>query len=95
MEIVRVVDGRRDLKSIFRFSRWVSRHGGSIQSDEESSSLSASEAQATTSAATNDALAQAEEMNALIKKAGKDFDEYPRLTSAGKLGEVDQKVKVL
>jgi hypothetical protein len=34
-------------------------------------------------------------MNALIREAGKDFDEYQKLTAAGKLGEAGQKLDQL
>jgi hypothetical protein len=34
-------------------------------------------------------------MNALIREAGKDFDEYQKLTAAGKLGEAGQKLDEL
>jgi len=34
----------------------------------------------------------AEDLNALIAQAGKDFSEYQRLTSEGKLGDAGQKL---
>jgi uncharacterized membrane protein (UPF0182 family) len=39
--------------------------------------------------------APAEDTNALIKQAGKDFDDYQRLTAAGKLGDAGQKLDAL
>jgi hypothetical protein len=36
-----------------------------------------------------------EDLNALIKDAGKDFDDYQRLTAAGKLAEAGQKLEAL
>jgi len=35
------------------------------------------------------------DLNALIKEAGKDFDDYQRLTAAGKMGEAGQKLEAL
>jgi uncharacterized membrane protein (UPF0182 family) len=35
------------------------------------------------------------DMSALIAEAGKDFDDYQRLTAAGKLGEAGQKLEAL
>lgn len=65
-----------------------------------SSSLNASEATAapsaaTTAAATTGAPAPAEDLNALIKEAGKDFNDYQQLTAAGKMGEAGQKLEAL
>ena len=65
-----------------------------------SSSLSAAEAPQTTpeaagAAGTAAAPHPAEDMNALIHEAGKDFDEYQKLTAAGKLGEAGQKLDQL
>jgi uncharacterized membrane protein (UPF0182 family) len=37
----------------------------------------------------------AEDRNGLIAEASKDFDEYQRLTAAGKLGEAGQKLDAL
>jgi uncharacterized membrane protein (UPF0182 family) len=64
------------------------------------SSLSAAEAPQTTpeaagAAGTAAAPQPAEDMNALIREAGKDFDEYQKLTAAGKLGEAGQKLDQL
>jgi uncharacterized membrane protein (UPF0182 family) len=62
------------------------------------SSLNASEAPvaaagpATTTAGT---AAPPEDSNTLIKEAGRDFDEYQRLTAAGKMGEAGQKLEAL
>ncbi|MFY9853547.1 MAG: UPF0182 family protein [Terracidiphilus sp.] len=36
-----------------------------------------------------------EDLNALIKEAGRDFDDYQRLTAAGKLAEAGQKLEAL
>jgi len=62
--------------------------GGSI------SSLSAVESANAPAAAsaTPGAPAPAEDLNALIAQAGKDFDDYQRLTAAGKLAEAGQKL---
>jgi uncharacterized membrane protein (UPF0182 family) len=61
------------------------------------SSLSASESPATSAATA--ALAGApqpeQDLKALIAQAGKDFDDYQRLTAAGKLGEAGQKLEAL
>jgi hypothetical protein len=61
------------------------------------SSLSASESPAAPAAST--ALAGApqpeQDLKALIAQAGKDFDDYQRLTAAGKLGEAGQKLEEL
>jgi uncharacterized membrane protein (UPF0182 family) len=63
------------------------------------SSLSAGEAPAVQTAATTAAgppvSAPAQDLNALIRDAGKDFDEYQRLTAAGKMGEAGQKLEAL
>jgi hypothetical protein len=57
----------------------------------EASSLSSAEApRAALEAGTTPK--PAEDMNALISQAGKDFSEYQRLTSEGKLGEAGQKL---
>jgi hypothetical protein len=60
----------------------------------ESSSLSAAETapQSTPAAATAGAPQPAADVNALIAQAGKDFSDYQRLTSEGKLGEAGQKL---
>jgi hypothetical protein len=34
-------------------------------------------------------------LNALIREAARDFDDYQRLTAAGKLGEAGQKLEAL
>jgi uncharacterized membrane protein (UPF0182 family) len=36
-----------------------------------------------------------EDLNAMIKEAGRDFDDYQRLTAAGKLAEAGQKLEAL
>ena len=65
------------------------------------SSLSASEASTAPAAANQPAgsltpAPQAkEDLNALIKEAGRDFDDYQQLTSAGKLAEAGQKLEEL
>jgi len=60
------------------------------------SSLSASES-STAPAATAPAGAPqpAQDLKALIAQAGRDFDDYQRLTAAGKLGEAGQKLEAL
>jgi hypothetical protein len=69
--------------------------GGSI------SSLSASESSAAPAASTSAAgsstpvLQPKQDMNALITEAGKDFNDYQRLTAAGKLAEAGQKLESL
>jgi hypothetical protein len=65
-----------------------------------SSSLSVAEAPQTSPeaagvAGTAAAPKPAQDMNALIREAGKDFDEYQKLTAAGKLGEAGQKLDEL
>ncbi|MGD0800182.1 MAG: UPF0182 family protein [Terracidiphilus sp.] len=62
------------------------------------SSLSASESAATPSAAAGaaaPAVPAKQDLDALIAQAGKDFDDYQRLTAAGKLGEAGQKLEAL
>jgi len=61
------------------------------------SSLSASEATAATAVPGSPALATQpkQDLNALISEAGKDFDDYQRLTAAGKLAEAGQKLEAL
>jgi uncharacterized membrane protein (UPF0182 family) len=61
------------------------------------SSLSGSESTAAPAAATAPAGAPqpAQDLKALIAQAGKDFDDYQRLTAAGKLGEAGQKLDAL
>jgi hypothetical protein len=61
------------------------------------SSLSGSESSAAPAAATAPAGAPqpAQDLKALIAQAGKDFDDYQRLTAAGKLGEAGQKLDAL
>jgi uncharacterized membrane protein (UPF0182 family) len=57
----------------------------------ETSSLSSIEAPRA-APVTGGALKPAEDLNALIVQAGKDFSDYQRLTSEGKLGEAGQKL---
>jgi uncharacterized membrane protein (UPF0182 family) len=57
----------------------------------ETSSLSSTEAPRAASVA-GAAPKPAEDLNALIAEAGKDFSEYQRLTSEGKLGDAGQKL---
>ena len=61
------------------------------------SSLSASESATAPAAATATAgkPQPEQDLKALIAQAGKDFDDYQRLTSAGKLGEAGQKLDAL
>jgi uncharacterized membrane protein (UPF0182 family) len=63
------------------------------------SSLSATEGApataAPTAAVTPGKPAQAQDLNALIGQASKDFDDYQRLTAAGKMGEAGQKLEEL
>jgi uncharacterized membrane protein (UPF0182 family) len=59
-----------------------------------SSSLSAGESSQSTPQAAG-APQPAQDMNSLIREAGKDFDEYQKLTAAGKLGEAGQKLDQL
>jgi uncharacterized membrane protein (UPF0182 family) len=61
------------------------------------SSLSASESPTAPTAAAVPAGAPApsQDLNALIGQAGKDFDDYQRLTAAGKLAEAGQKLEEL
>ena len=61
------------------------------------SSLSAAEGTSATAApaATAGSPAPAQDLNALISQASKDFDDYQRLTAAGKLGEAGQKLEEL
>jgi hypothetical protein len=61
------------------------------------SSLSASEATAATAAPGSPVLATQpkQDLNALISEAGRDFDDYQRLTAAGKLAEAGQKLEAL
>ena len=51
--------------------------------------------QAAAPAAVQTAVRPVEDANALIAEAGKDFDDYERLTAAGKLGEAGQKLEAL
>jgi uncharacterized membrane protein (UPF0182 family) len=62
----------------------------------EMSSLTGTEASAAPAqqAAANQAQ-PAEDLNAMIAEAGKDFDDYQRLTAAGKLSEAGQKLEAL
>jgi uncharacterized membrane protein (UPF0182 family) len=57
----------------------------------ESSSLSSTEAPRTVPVATGTPK-PAEDLNSLISQAGKDFSDYQRLTSEGKLGEAGKKL---
>jgi uncharacterized membrane protein (UPF0182 family) len=57
----------------------------------ESSSLSASETPRTVTE-TGVAPRPAQNLDSLISQAGKDFSDYQRLTSEGKLGEAGQKL---
>jgi uncharacterized membrane protein (UPF0182 family) len=57
----------------------------------ENSSLSSTEAPRTAPEA-GGAPQPAEDLNALIAQAGRDFSEYQRLTSEGKLGDAGQKL---
>jgi len=59
------------------------------------SSLSSTETQPAAVAATPGAPQPATDLNSLIAQAGKDFDDYQRLTAAGKLGEAGQKLDEL
>jgi hypothetical protein len=61
------------------------------------SSLSASDATAAPATPGSPALAiqPKQDLNALISEAGKDFDDYQRLTAAGKLAEAGQKLEAL
>ena len=65
------------------------------------SSLSGSESQTAPAAANQpagkptSAPEAKEDLNALISEAGKDFDDYQRLTAAGKLAEAGQKLEAL
>jgi uncharacterized membrane protein (UPF0182 family) len=64
----------------------------------QSSSLSGNEAQpppAGSAAVTQTGPAPAQDVHALIVEAGKDFDDYQRLTSEGKLGEAGKKLDAL
>jgi len=68
----------------------LSLFGGGI------SSLSASESPTAPAAAAPVGKPQPEQdMKALIAQAGKDFDDYQRLTAAGKLGDAGQKLEAL
>jgi uncharacterized membrane protein (UPF0182 family) len=60
----------------------------------EVSSLNSSEA-TQAAPATQHAAPQATDVNSLISEASKDFADYQRLTSAGKLGEAGQKLDEL
>ena len=62
----------------------------------ETSSLTASEAPQSGQPATSAPnVPKADDMNALIGEAGKDFSDYQRLTAEGKLGEAGQKLDQL
>jgi uncharacterized membrane protein (UPF0182 family) len=59
------------------------------------SSLSASESPTAPTAAPAGAPAPTQDLNALIAQASKDFDDYQRLTAAGKLAEAGAKLEEL
>jgi len=59
------------------------------------SSLSAAEPSEAPHPAANGKPAPAQDLNALIAQAGRDFDDYQRLTAAGKLAEAGQKLESL
>jgi len=59
------------------------------------SSLSAAEAPATAANAPAGAPAPTQDLNALIAQASRDFDDYQRLTAAGKLAEAGAKLEEL
>ena len=59
------------------------------------SSLSASESPATTTAPAAGVAAPAQDLNSLIQSASRDFDDYQRLTAAGKLSEAGAKLEEL
>ena len=61
----------------------------------EASSLTGSQAPPAANAGTEPAAAQPTGSRSLIEEAGRDFDDYQRLTSAGKLGEAGQKLDAL
>lgn len=62
----------------------------------ETSSLNPSETtQGSTPAASPSAASASPDMHALILEASKDFDDYQRLTAAGKLGEAGKKLDAL
>jgi uncharacterized membrane protein (UPF0182 family) len=61
----------------------------------ETSSLAAGDAGQVAPAAAKGAVAPVEDTNGLIAEASRDFDEYQRLTAAGKLGEAGQKLEAL
>jgi uncharacterized membrane protein (UPF0182 family) len=46
-------------------------------------------------ASSHGAVQPAEDVNGLIAEASRDFDDYQRLTAAGKLGEAGQKLQAL
>jgi uncharacterized membrane protein (UPF0182 family) len=63
----------------------------------EASGLSAAEATAPAPVVAGVGMQKpgAEDLNSLIDEAGRDFDDYQRLTAAGKLGEAGQKLDAL
>jgi uncharacterized membrane protein (UPF0182 family) len=63
----------------------------------EASGLSAAEGAATVAApaAVGTQKPAAEDLDSLIAEAGRDFDDYQRLTAEGKLGEAGQKLDAL
>ena len=71
--------------------------GGGISSLNATESSTSSTATTATTAptATGVVSAPAQDVNALIKEASKDFDDYQRLTAAGKMGEAGQKLEAL
>jgi hypothetical protein len=68
--------------------------GGGVSSLSAAES-SAGSAPAVAPAASNGAPAPAQDLHALIGQAGKDFDDYQRLTAAGKLAEAGAKLEEL
>ena len=69
--------------------------GGSVSSLSASESSTAQTAAAGSSAPTVPTLQPKQDLNALIAEAGKDFDDYQRLTAGGKLAEAGQKLEAL
>ena len=59
------------------------------------SSLSAAESPAAATPTTAGAAAPAQDLNALIQQASRDFDDYQRLTAAGKMAEAGAKLEEL
>ena len=69
--------------------------GGGISSLSGSESSTAPAAVNQAAGAPASAPQAKEDLNALIKEAGRDFDDYQRLTAAGKLAEAGQKLEAL